>query len=383
MSFVEWKVLSGTCEVVLNGTRIPYVLCDLDFSERRLICTMDSGTDASSTLLGGKAITVENLVLNAPSGPLTASVVNVAFAAHVSGPTWTIDQTVLGHALGVRPQTVRLKLLLNEPLKLQAIHSGVEWMFNGEMAATGPIEVCEGFTIVGGRHYVSAIGGSLPESKRLVICMGLILGAPVEPIVIHQGFEVSVILNNFEKLKERSLVIDSVASESGEWKNPDAFRKNAADLCRACLSYMSKLDDASFAKFSNAVSAFLQTRSARLSLELTILGAFYFLEWLDETRRLSENVIAQVLQIQRREADVLKMVRDDLVHNRKLLISVIDGAVQILRSIPNASFERFDNESAHYSFLNYLMTLLTEALLRRVEYSGKAKSYLPISLSDR
>ena len=365
--------LTGTCDLVCGDSNYSRILCELDFTTGELICLLPGMDYGELSVFHNCAISLKNVEFNSLGGLLRAQEVEVAFAKSVSGGGWANDQTDLGHLTGIKPQLTSLSLVLNKPLTLSSSEIGDEILFYQVFQTFGKIELEDGISITGGKEYVSIVGESSMTVEQLSLCISIVLGAPAMPSIVHRGTEIKIFLNHFNHVAARPLFF-----LGRPHRRIDAVHHGTKALFVAAAHYINSLNTVEYAKFSNATNAFLQTRASKQSIELILLGTFYFLEWLDDSRRMSENELVKVLRICRAEAVVIKKVRDELVHNRVLLSDVIVDAALKLRLLANSEFSKFETANDFVSFTNYLVSIVSKSFLTKIGFTGEVEPFIPI-----
>ena len=365
--------LTGTCDLISGESNYRRVLCEVDFINGELLCLLPGMNYGDIPAFHNSAITLKNVELNSLNGLLTAHEVEVAFATSVGGGGWSNDQTDLGRLVGIKPQLTSLSVVLNKPLTLSSVEIGNEIIFYPAFETVGKIELEDGISIVGGKEYVSVLGENSMTVEQLSMCVSVVLGAPAMPAIIHKGSEVKIFLNHFKRAAERPMFF-----QGWPFHSTDAVREGTKELFVAVARYIKSLNSAEYAKFSNATNTFMQTRVSNQSIELKLLGTFYFLEWLDGSRRMSENELVKVLSICRAEADVIKKVRDELVHNCVLLSDVIVDAALKLRLLANSEFSKFETANDFVSFTNYLVSIVSKSFLTKIGFTGEVEPFFPI-----
>lgn len=367
--------LYGRCTLVIDGVAHESVHCHLDLSEQRIVCDISFG-DALSSI--GRAIDqkyeIRSLELWGPDNRLSADRVSIAFAGNVSGGGWSIDHTPLRHQLGLRPKIGRLSLVINEALDFSVETSADEIMFKPGFDTAGPIELEGGLNLIGGKDSISIIGPTLDELKNLTLALSLAIGCPCRPVARQQGNRLTVHLNNFGAQG----VARPLFYRGHPFSVVELVRSGIKSIFEKTRDHVGLLPQKEAAAFRNSVTTFLQVRSIASSYELQLYGAFHFLEWFDDSRSISANILVSRLGISRKEADVINNVRNALAHNNLDLAEVVEAEAAVLFSEKTASPYRFRGRNSYVGFLNYLFSTLGRCLLERIGYMGEADSYFPV-----
>jgi hypothetical protein len=112
------------------------------------------------------------------------------------------------------------------------------------------------------------------------------------------------------------------------------------------------------------------------------MAAFHFLEWIDNTKRISSNAIAVLLKISREEADAIKKVRDSFMHNRDSLRSSTEKHFGPLLVRNDLAISRFARYNPTTDFVNFLHTACANLLMHEIGYTGPTDSYFPLRHSN-
>jgi hypothetical protein len=366
--------LHGYCDLTVDGKK-KSVSCQLNLEDRRLICGIEP-IDAMSSISKStdQKYEVTRLELSTPDCKLTCSNVSIAFASNIQGGSVSVEQTPLGHYLGLNPQLAYVSFVINEPLEFEVNQSHDEVMFFPGFETLGSLEISPDLSIIGGKQYISIIGNPQNELNNLTICMSLAIGSPCRAFARQIGTRLTINLNNFgEKTKARSLFFRGYP-----YQNLELMKAGIIDIFRLSMNHIESLSKEEAAGFRNSVMTFLQVRSHSASFELQLYGAFHFLEWFDGSRTISPNILMTKLQITRKEADAIPKVRNLLAHNREDIGEVILRETHDLYNDPSMSSYKYKSNNLSFSFLNFLFSILAKALLLKIGYFGQADSYFPV-----
>jgi len=106
------------------------------------------------------------------------------------------------------------------------------------------------------------------------------------------------------------------------------------------------------------------------------------LEWFDGSKTMSANQLASRLKIERAEADILVSLRNEIIHNHIKPTDVIRSIHERLVSLAPPKFLRLRAmKNEEVALVDYLYSLLTEALLHEIGFSGLHQHYLPVDVT--
>jgi hypothetical protein len=96
------------------------------------------------------------------------------------------------------------------------------------------------------------------------------------------------------------------------------------------------------------------------------------------TGPLSANALVDRLKIERCEADGICDVRNGLIHNRRDLSEIISEGLKKISRSNSGRIHHIGKFESSRSFMNYLYTLLGDALMEEIGYSGETQPYFTI-----
>lgn len=226
----------------------------------------------------------------------------------------------------------------------------------------------------GSKYSFSILGPASCDLDQMRIALSCALGAPAWLICRHSGDSLSVILSNFKNIAKARPIIH----RGEEYISWDISRENFAKVFNAAISYQATNSTLKNRSFHNAVLILLEGRSLNTGNELRAMAAFHFLEWIDNTNRMSAIALAALLKTSREEADAVIKIRNSFIHNRESLRSSTKKHFEPLLTRKDLTISTYARYNPTTDFSNFLHSVCADLLMREIKYTGTTEPYFSL-----
>jgi hypothetical protein len=374
---IHSKYLIGSCELKVGENPYIETACYLNLDAQCLECQLpeESITSRLNKASLNQDYTLRKIAIITPSGIIRCSRAKPAFASKSSGGGLSVRDTPLSSLLAISKSPSTVSLIFNEPLVFDTSIDQKQSIFFPGFDTYGDCKKEGGdFIISGDKDYISILDNT---EKNSDIALAVAIGAPVHKFAELENNKLTLYLNNYgSRIKPRPICYTGYP-----FRDIDLVKSGIVEVYYKALNYMANVKASDLEKLKHAVRIYLEGRSEPISYELKISAAMIFLEWFDKSKTMNSNQLVQRLGIHRDEADAICDIRNSNTHMRGEFGKIIKSSVTKIKKVQNSSIHDLDVGEDSGLFLNYIYTLLGNALLNEIGFSGKTQKYFPQKLS--
>ena len=377
----EESALRGYCSALIGDVKLNDQPCSLSLSDGSLDIQTGPPLSAYIGSIGlDSDVKISELVLFTPNGRAQTKDISFGTITAIRPGSWSNSGT-LGTALLLRRKTwasvtIRFQKVLSLYFDERVL--GSETLFSPGLDTSGLVEVSKTLSFVGDKETVSVFDDDRQKLRLVRTAISIATGAPVHVVATVQDKCFSIY-----NLAPRTHVKSRVLFFEGyPFAVPDKRQAGLSEVFNCVLSYMKRLSESEQEKFSYAVDGLLQGRMSDHNTLYKLVSGLHFLEWFDGSKTMSANQLASRLKIERAEADILVSLRNEIIHNHIKPTDVIRSIHERLVSLAPPKFLRLRAmKNEEVALVDYLYSLLTEALLHEIGFSGLHQHYLPVDVT--